>query len=63
MTFILKSFAMNGISFKNCWLITQALTIFLLVVFLWVQWPMRVVLLGNARLINDFGQIALGFFS
>jgi TRAP-type mannitol/chloroaromatic compound transport system permease small subunit len=47
---------------KNSWLTVKWLTIFLLVVLLWSQWPLRVLLLGNARLINDMGQIVFSCF-
>lgn len=34
----------------------------ILVFTLWVQWPMRMLLIGDARFINDIGQIAFAFF-
>ncbi len=49
-------------SLKFLRLVFLALPIFLLVVFLWVQWPMRVFASGNPRLINDMGQIAFAYF-
>jgi TRAP-type C4-dicarboxylate transport system permease small subunit len=49
-------------SLKFLWLVFLALLIFLLVVFLWAQWPMRVFASGNPRLINDMGQIAFAYF-
>lgn len=49
-------------SLKFLWLVFLALPIFLLVVFLWAQWPMRVFASGNPRLINDMGQIAFAYF-
>ena len=49
-------------SLKFLWLLVLGLPIFLLVVFLWVQWPMRVFTTGNPRLINDMGQIAFACF-
>jgi TRAP-type C4-dicarboxylate transport system permease small subunit len=49
-------------SLKFLWLLFLALPIFLLVVFLWAQWPMRVFASGNPRLINDMGQIAFAYF-
>ena len=49
-------------SLKFLRLVFLALPIFLLVVFLWVQWPMRVFASGNSRLINDMGQIAFAYF-
>ena len=49
-------------SLKFLRLVFLALPIFLLVVFLWAQWPMRVFASGNPRLINDMGQIAFAYF-
>lgn len=49
-------------SLKFLWLVFLALPIVLLVVFLWIQWPMRVFASGNPRLINDMGQIAFAYF-
>ncbi len=49
-------------SLKFLWLVFLALPIFLLIVFLWAQWPMRVFANGNPRLINDMGQIAFAYF-
>ena len=53
---------MSAHSLKTCWQISTRLTIFLLVFLLWIQWPMREILWGNARLFNDFGQIVFAFF-
>ena len=53
---------MISVLFKNSWLTVKWLTIFLLIVLLWAQWPMRVLLLGNSRLINDMGQIVFSCF-
>jgi len=49
-------------SLKFLWLVALGMPIFLLVVFLWVQWPVRVFATGNPRLINDMGQIAFAYF-
>ena len=49
-------------SLKFLWPVFLTLPIVLLVVFLWVQWPMRVFASGNPRLINDMGQIAFAYF-
>jgi hypothetical protein len=49
-------------SLKFLWLVVLGMPIFLLVVFLWVQWPVRVFATGNPRLINDMGQIAFAYF-
>ena len=49
-------------SLKFLGLVFLALPIFLLNMFLWGQWPMRVFASGNPRLINDMGQIAFAHF-
>ena len=34
-----------------------------LVLMLWLQWPLRVFSVGDARFVNDLGQIAFAFFT
>lgn len=36
--------------------------VFLLILFLWVQWPLRLFTVGNPRLVNDMGQLAFACF-